>query len=192
MGVLATGKGERATASVVSSSTYHFTFAAGAVKSRLSRSGELGCRLVLMGQSLTVLGFAPLKPVATHRVRDRVHADRPPGLKPVGMHARRAVGALGCAEHLRHLGVQVGRRCWPHSGRQVEPLVEPGLAHPEDYPAHRIRHAVKRPQVGDEACQAHFVTRFTHRTTERLRPQAPCEPGVLASQPLQLVGVRDG
>src|SRR5665811_2408020 len=85
------------------------------------------------------------------------------------MHTRRAVGALGRVEHLQDLDVQLGPAPLTSGGRPVEPLVEPRLAHTQDHAAHRVRDAVERPLVGDEACHAHFVASFTHRTTERLR-----------------------
>src|ERR1035437_7738670 len=85
------------------------------------------------------------------------------------MHPRRTVGAFGRVDHLQPLGVQLPPAALTSRGRPVEPLVEPRLAHPQDHAAHRVRHAVERPLVGDEACHAHFVASFTHRTTERFR-----------------------
>ncbi len=75
---------------------------------------------------------------------------------PAAMVSRRRSGRVRTA----------GRR---RSGGTREPLVEPGQADPEQQTGDRVWHPMVGPLVGDEACHAHFVASFTHRTTERLR-----------------------
>jgi hypothetical protein len=79
------------------------------------------------------------------RVRHAV--ERPlAGPDKIGKDARRAVHELGRLEHLQHLGVQLGTPPLTGRGRPVQPLVQPGDAHPEDRAAHRVRHAVEQPR----------------------------------------------
>src|ERR1700750_567655 len=80
-----------------------------------------------------------------------------------------AVGSSGGVEQLPHPGIELGAAALPVSRVTVDPLVEPRDAHTEDRAGHRVWHPVKGPLVGDEACHAHLVASFTHRTTERLR-----------------------
>src|SRR6266705_3994691 len=147
-------------------SAHHFTFGRHA-EVTLEQVRELRRLLVLTGQSLTPLGFAPLQALPSHRVGDGVHTDRPAGLEQIGVDPRRAVGALGCLEHLEQLNVHLGPTPLARGGRPVKPLVQPGHTDPEDHAAHRVRDAAEGPLVGDETCHAHFVASFTHRTTER-------------------------
>src|SRR6185369_10358987 len=79
------------------------------------------------------------------------------------------VGSSGGVEQLPHPGIELGAAALPVSRLTVDPLVEPRDAHTEDRAGHRVWHPVKGPLVGDEACHAHLVASFTHRTTERLR-----------------------
>src|ERR1700750_3238210 len=80
-----------------------------------------------------------------------------------------AVGSSGSVEQLPHPGIELGAAALPECLLTVDPLVEPRDAHTEDRAGHRVWHPVKGPLVGDEACHAHLVASFTHRTTERLR-----------------------
>ena len=64
--------------------------------------------------------------------------------------------------------LQLSASLLPRRHRPLQPLVQPRDADPQDRAARRVRDAVEGPLVGDEACHAHFVASFTHRTTERL------------------------
>ena len=147
--------------------------------------GELRRGLALLGQSLTPLGFAPEQPLALHRLRDGVHTHGPAGLEQVAVDPRRAVGALGGAEQRADLRVELTAPAGLRGDRGLDPLVEPAGGQSEDRAAHRDGHPVERPLVGDEACHAHFVASFTHRTTERLRPpmSLTCQAATPSARP---------
>ena len=54
----------------------------------------------------------------------------------------------------------------------MQPLLEPGHRDPEYRAAHHVWHPVRGPLVSDEACHAHLVASFTHRTADRFKRRA--------------------
>lgn len=139
---------------------------------------ELGCGPVLPGQAAAALDHAGHQALTAHRLGDRLLADPPSGLAQVLAQAGRSVQALRLAERDGHGPVDgvappVGVGEQPARGaravRALDPLVEPRLGDSEQRADGRVWHGVVGPLVGDEACHAHFVASFTHRTTDRLR-----------------------
>ena len=85
------------------------------------------------------------------------------------MHPRGAVPGARVRERLPDRLIQQRLTSSTGSGRGLDPLVEPRLAHLQQAAAERVWHGLEGPLVGDEARHAHFVASFTHRTTHRLR-----------------------
>src|SRR4051812_39364851 len=140
-----------------------------ALKSRRSRSGNFGAVLSCRVSPLRRLITRGDQALAAHRVGDRLLRHRPTGLAQVAHQPGRSVQPAPRLERLGHGLVDLGTT--PLAGRRgaVDPLVEPGLRHPEQGAGDRVRHPVVGPLVGDEAGHAHFVASFTHPTTDRLR-----------------------
>src|SRR5699024_8123994 len=116
--------------------------------------------------------------LAAHRLRDRLLAAPPALLAQIGVQTWGPVQPLGLTEGDPHRPVDGVAAPLPgrvqaagssRPQRAVAPLVEPRQRHPEQGTGQRVRHPVAGPLVGDEACHAHSVASFTHRTTDRLR-----------------------
>ena len=139
---------------------------------------ERALRLVLPRQPAAASDLAGHQTLATHRLCDRLLTDPPPGLAQVLVQAGGPMPALSLPERNRHRLVQglpapvpggEQPRGGAHPGGPGDPLVEPRRRYPEQGTRPRVWHPVAGPLVSDEACHAHFVASFTHRTTDRLR-----------------------
>jgi len=77
--------------------------------------------------------------------------------------------STGCSRVSTLYRCSLGPPALARRGLAVQPLVEPRDRHPQQGASQRVWHPVEGPLVGDEACHAHLVASFTHRTTDRLR-----------------------
>src|SRR4029078_4970332 len=136
---------------------------------------ELRCRLVLLGQHTAALDAARHQTLPAHRVGHRLLRYLPTQIPQFRDPPPRTMQPLWRLERCGDRGIElrtapIGVGMQPTGVLSTgDPLVKPRHTHTQQHARNRMRHPVVGPLVGDEACHAHFVASFTHRTTDRLR-----------------------